>query len=66
MINDKLPLNIDTFSKIGGYVMQDDQLFSFFTPKEALTFAARLKLYKVSKKEQDERIEKLLKDLGIN
>ena len=49
MINDKLPLNMVTFSKIGGYVMQDDHLFSFFTPKEALTFAARLKLYKVSK-----------------
>ena len=30
--------------------MQDDVLFNFFTPKEALTFAARLKLKK-SKKE---------------
>jgi hypothetical protein len=28
--------------------MQDDVLFQYFTPKEALTFAARLKLRDVS------------------
>jgi ABC-type multidrug transport system ATPase subunit len=44
LINDKDVLNADLFGKIGGYVMQDDVLFQHFTPKEALTFAARLKL----------------------
>jgi predicted nucleic-acid-binding protein len=30
------------------YVMQDDVLFKSFTPREALTFAARLKLSHMS------------------
>jgi ABC-type multidrug transport system ATPase subunit len=34
----------DIFGKVGAYVMQDDVLYSHFTPKEALRFAARLKL----------------------
>ena len=42
---------METFKKIGAYVMQDDHLFSFFTPKEALTFAARLKLHQIKKEE---------------
>lgn len=44
--------------------MQDDVLFAFFTVKEALTFAARLRL-KISEEEQDARIEKLIHDLGL-
>jgi ABC-type multidrug transport system ATPase subunit len=38
------------FGKIAGYVMQDDVLFNHFTPREALRFAARLKL-KITEKE---------------
>lgn len=44
MINDDTPINQDNFGQIGAYVMQDDILFEHFTPREALTFAARLKL----------------------
>ena len=44
LINDSITLNTTNFGKFAGYVMQDDVLFKFFTPKEALTFAARLKL----------------------
>lgn len=44
MINDSYPLNDENFGKIATYVMQDDVLFRFFTPREALRFAARLKL----------------------
>lgn len=44
VINNKLPLSSDIFGRIGGYVMQDDVLFQYFCPREALTFAARLKL----------------------
>lgn len=44
--------------------MQDDILFECFTVKEALTFAARLKL-NFSKDKQDNRIAILLKQLGL-
>ncbi len=50
-LNDTIDLNYETFSKIGAYVMQDDHLFSFFTPREALTFACRLKLHHTTKEE---------------
>lgn len=43
-LNDSVKLNSNSFGRYGAYVMQDDCLFKFFTPKEALTFAARLKL----------------------
>jgi len=32
-INDKYPLNQDTFGGFGSYVMQDDILFAHFTPR---------------------------------
>lgn len=44
--------------------MQDDVVFAYFTVREALTFAARLKLT-ISHEEQDRRIEKLIKNLGL-
>ena len=44
MLNDQVELTAQNFGKYGGYVMQDDILFEFFTVHEALTFAARLKL----------------------
>lgn len=44
LVNDRDKMNMKLFGKIGCYVMQDDILFQWFTPREALTFAARLKL----------------------
>jgi len=44
--------------------MQDDVIFPYFTVKEALTFAARLRLQDPIP-EQDEKIDKLMKDMGI-
>ena len=56
VFNDEIPVNKDTFQRFAAYVMQDDVLFATFTVREALTFAARLKL-KVSEAEQDTLVE---------
>lgn len=44
--------------------MQDDILYDSFTPREALTFAARLKL-QGTEEQQNERVEELLEELGL-
>ncbi len=62
--NDKYVLDQELFSNYASYVMQDDVVFAYFTVKEALTFAARLKL-QCSIEEQDSRVEQLIKDLGL-
>ena len=63
--NDKYDLNSDLFGSYASYVMQDDCLFAYFTVKEAMTFAARLKL-QISEQEQDERVQTLIDDLGLH
>lgn len=64
LLNDEVPVNKQTFQKYCGYVQQDDVLFSTFTVREALTFAARLKL-KVTEAEQDLLVSKIINDLGM-
>ncbi len=44
--------------------MQDDIVFAYFTVKEALTFAARLKLT-VPEDVQDAKVRQLIIDLGL-
>jgi len=62
--NDDVPLSSKLFGSFGVYVMQDDIIFKSFTVKEALTFAARLRL-KCSEVEQDEKVNALIKKLGL-
>lgn len=64
VLNDKYRLTQKTFGKFGNYVMQDDILFKYFTVKEAITFAARLKL-KCSEAVQDRRVAELIFELGL-
>jgi len=64
LLNDKYPLNAELFANYASYVMQDDVVFAYFTVKEALTFAARLRL-SCSEEEQDRRVDQLIEDLGL-
>jgi ATP-binding cassette subfamily G (WHITE) protein 2 len=64
MFNDQIEVNQKSFGQVGSYVMQDDLLFEYFTVKEALTFAARLRLT-IPEEEQDKRVQDLLQELGL-
>jgi ABC-type multidrug transport system ATPase subunit len=66
LINDSIELKGAAFGALASYVMQDDILFKVFTPREALTFAARLKLTSMTEAEQDQRVNDLLTDLNLN
>ena len=44
--------------------MQDDVLFAYFTVREAITFAAKLKL-NISDDEINRKVDSLIKDLGL-
>ena len=44
LINDSMRVDDSNFGLISAYVMQDDILFEHFTVREALKFAADLKL----------------------
>jgi ABC-type multidrug transport system ATPase subunit len=65
LVNDCIDLRGPNFGAIASYVMQDDVLFKSFTPREALTFAARLKLSHMSVEDQDLRVLELLGDLNL-
>lgn len=65
LINDSVELKGAAFGALASYIMQDDVLFKSFSPREALTFAARLKLTNMSEAEQDMRVEELLTDLNL-
>lgn len=56
LINHKIPCSAHVFGKIGAYVMQDDVLFTYFSPRQALRFAARLKL-SIPFDKQDRKVE---------
>ena len=64
MLNDSLPLDENVFPRFGAYVMQDDMLFEYFTVREALIFAAKLKL-DVSNYEINLRVDDIILRLGL-
>ena len=64
LLNDCVPLDSNSFSRFGAYVMQDDTLFEYFTVREALEFAAKLKLI-VGPEEIRRRIEDIINELGL-
>jgi ABC-type multidrug transport system ATPase subunit len=64
-MNDKIKFDDSNFGLVSAYVMQDDVLFSFFTPREALTFAANLKLASLSLEDRIKRVDDLIDQLGL-
>ena len=52
------------FGRIGAFVQQDDILVETLTPKELLTFAARI-MTNLSQEAVEERVERTLKRLGL-
>ena len=67
LFNDEVPVNKQSFQKYAAYVMQDDVLFATFTVREALTFAARLKLNNTMDiAEQDDLVCTIIDELGMS
>jgi len=64
-INDTMQVNDSNFGLISAYVMQDDILFQHFTVREALRFAADLKLANKTDEEKEDRVNKLIEQLGL-
>ena len=52
------------FGKIAAYIMQEDILLNTLTPRESLSFAAKIKL-KASQREINRRVEKLILQFGL-
>ena len=65
VINDNMVVDDQNFGKVSGYVMQDDILFQHFSPRDALRFAANLKLSSLSEKDREDRINTLLDQLSL-
>lgn len=65
MMNDTMKVDDDNFGLVSGYVMQDDILYMHFTVREALKFAADLKLAHKPEEEKEEIVNKLLDTLSL-
>ena len=63
LVNDR-ELEAGDFGKMGAFVQQDDVLVQTMTPKELLTFAARMKT-NLDEAYIEERVEKILRRLGL-
>lgn len=53
------------FQHLFGYVMQDDALLGTMTPREILTFSAKLRLNMLDKNQLEEVLTDMLKSLGL-
>ena len=63
--NDEFEVKQNLFGNYCSYVMQDYVLFTYFTVKEALNFAATLKLSHLTKEDIASRVEELIQDLSL-
>ncbi|KAL5565882.1 hypothetical protein UlMin_029046 [Ulmus minor] len=65
LINNHLISSPSQLRKICGFVAQEDNLLPLLTVKETLMFGAKFRLKGMSGKEKEERVEKLMKELGL-
>ena len=65
-MNDGIKVDQSIFGKYGVYVMQDDLLFQWFTVRECLLFAARLRLGGLTIDQQNTRVQEIAIDLGLD
>eukprot|EP00762_Andalucia_godoyi_P006405 ANDGO_02927.mRNA.1 ABC transporter G family member 22 len=53
--------------RVAGYVMQDDLMFPHLSVRESLRYAAYLRLPEtISKEDKDERVEEVIRQLGLS
>ena len=52
--------------RTSAYIMQDDRLFPMLTVYETLMFAANFRLGPISRAEKQERVDKLIEQLGLS
>lgn len=61
------PMNVENFRKKVAYVMQEDVLYAYQTPREAFAFSAKLRLpASKTAKERENLVEWMISTLGLN
>jgi len=60
-----IPIQATKYQHVFGYVMQDDSLYATETPKEILTFAAKLRLRGVDDEQVKGLVDDMIKSLGL-
>lgn len=61
------PVNQGVFRRVSAYVQQEDILHGYLTVKETITYAARLRTPEsVSRREIDDKVQMVMKMLGID
>ncbi|KAJ0243864.1 ABC transporter G family member 23 [Hirschfeldia incana] len=63
--NSKINNNNNQLRRLCGFVPQDDDLLPLLTVKETLMYSAKFSLRDSTAKDKEERVESLLRDLGL-
>lgn len=64
-INDQWMNSPEQLRKLCGFVTQEDNLLPLLTVRETLMFMAKLRLRELGSEEREEKVERLLQELGL-